>query len=375
MKIVLAPDKFKGSLTGFEFCHGVASILESIEQVEVIKAPLADGGDGTIDVVNYYLNGEIICVEVSNPIGNPISAHYLYAESSKTAYIEMAEASGLKCLATEEQRCMETTTFGTGQLILHAIDQGAQHIILGIGGSATNDSGIGMATALGYRFLDQHKHELKPIGKSLTDITTIDDTLVDSRLKHISFKIACDVTNPLYGPDGAAYVYAKQKGASTADIRHLDQGLQRFSTVLNRHFILNVQNIKGAGAAGGLGAGAVAFLKGTLVPGIQLIKDIAQFDTLIQDADWIITGEGHLDTQTLSGKTLQGVLTSAKKQHINVAAFFGHIDLEQHNLQDLGITYADAITNHAEDLNDAIRRVTHYVDLMTRAFVNQVLRK
>ncbi|WP_400076527.1 glycerate kinase [Winogradskyella sp. R77965] len=374
MKIVLAPDKYKGSLTGLEFCSIIEQILKLSLSAEVIKAPLADGGDGTIEVVNYYLKGNIIKVEVNNPVFKPVLASYLYSESSKIAFIEMAEASGMKLLKPEDQNCMHTTTFGTGQLVINAIDKGAKHIILGIGGSATNDCGIGMATALGYRFLDKNNKEVKPIGSELSSIIKIDDALVDKRLKNVKFQIACDVTNPLYGPNGAAFVYAKQKGATEDDISYLDQGLQSLSKVLDKHFNLQTQHIQGAGAAGGMGAGTVAFLTGELLPGIDVIKQIADFDTKIKNADWIITGEGNLDDQTLSGKALSGVLNSAKNNQIKVAAFCGSIDLGKRIIQDLGITYSDSIMNHALSLNDALMNAKQYLEIITKEFIKQKLR-
>ena len=374
MKIVLAPDKYKGSLTGLEFCNIVEPILKSSLNAEVIKAPLADGGDGTIEVVNYYLKGETIKIKVNNPLSKPVLASYLYSNTSKIAFIEMAEASGMKLLKPEDQNCMYTTTFGTGQLILHAINKGAKHIILGIGGSATNDCGIGMANALGYRFLDKNNNEIEAIGSELTHITKIDDSSVDKRLKNIKFQIACDVTNPLYGPNGAAYVYAKQKGATEEDISYLDYGLRSFSKVLDKHFNLQTQQIQGAGAAGGMGAGTVAFLNGKLLPGIDVIKQIANFDTKIKNADWIITGEGKLDVQTLSGKALSGVLTSANNNKIKAAAFCGSIDLESEELNKMGIDYSDAIVNHASSLEDAINNSAHYLEHITKKFIVEKLK-
>ena len=372
MKIILAPDKYKGSLTGLEFCNIIEPILKASLNAEVIKAPLADGGDGTIEVVNYYLKGEAIQTEVINPIFKPVIASYLYSEATKTAFIEMAEASGMKLLQPKDQNCMETTTFGTGELILNAINRGAQHIILGIGGSATNDCGIGMAKTLGYRFLDENDNEVKPIGGELANIYKIDESLKDKRLSTIKFQIACDVTNPLYGPNGAAYVYAKQKGASDEEIKYLDFGLQKFSKVLDKHFSIQTQNIEGAGAAGGMGAGATAFLKGELLPGIDLIKQIADFDANIKTADWIITGEGKLDDQTLSGKTISGVLSSAKKHKIKVAAFCGSTDLQSDELNAMGINYSDSIMSLAKDLDDALTNTSQYLENMTRTFIEKI---
>ena len=374
MKIVLAPDKFKNSLTGLEFCNAVEDGIKSITpDVEIVKLPLADGGDGTIEVVNYYLKGEVINVEVSNPFFKPVIASYLYSDSSKTAFIEMAEASGVKLLKPEQFDCKHATTLGTGEMVLDAINKGVSTIILGIGGSATNDCGIGMATALGYRFLDKNNQEVKPIGANLSSITSIDATHVHSRLREVSFKIACDVTNPLYGENGAAYVYAAQKGANSEDIIMLNKGLEDLSKIIDAVFNVDAQSIKGAGAAGGMGIASKVFLNGTLEPGIQLIKSLAHFDSKIKNADWIITGEGKLDTQTMSGKTIQGVLASAQANQINVAAFCGAIDLEKNDIQRLGIDYIDAVLNHSKGLDDAMRNGYDYVKIMASNFAKALL--
>ena len=250
-------------------------------------------------------------------------ASYLYSDSSKTAFIEMAEASGVKLLRPEQFDCKNASTLGTGEMILDAMNIGASTIILGIGGSATNDCGIGMATALGYRFLDDNNQEVKPIGANLSSINSIDITKVHPKLNDIDFKIACDVTNPLYGKEGAAYVYAEQKGAKAEDVIMLDKGLKDFSKIINSVFNVDVQSIEGAGAAGGMGIASKVFLKGALESGIQLIKNLANFDDKINQSDWVITGEGKLDLQTLSGKTITGILISAKAKKIKVAAFWG----------------------------------------------------
>lgn len=372
MKVVLAPDKYKGSLTGLEFCDIVEPVLRSITNAEILKLPLADGGDGTIDVVKYYINGEMIQIEVNNPIFKPVLASYLFSNSTKVAFIEMAEASGMKVLNASNQNCMYTSTYGTGELILNAINKGANHIILGLGGSATNDCGIGMASALGYSFLDENNNEVQPIGCELSKIVRIDDSQVDKRLRGIKFQIACDVTNPLYGINGAAHVYAKQKGASNNDIKHLNSGLKSFSEVLDNQFNIDSQQIKGAGAAGGMGAGTFAFLDGELLPGIDLIKQIADFDTKVKNADWIITGEGNLDRQTLSGKALNGVISSALTNQIKVAVFCGNIDLDNEELKTLGITYNASIMDKAIDLEDAIKNTKVYLENIAKDFANSI---
>ncbi|WP_372755953.1 glycerate kinase [Mariniflexile sp.] len=365
MKIIIAPDKFKNSLTGLEFCDAVEEgIMAVIPDAEIIKMPLADGGDGTIEVVNYYLKGSVVKVLVNNPFFKPVTASYLFSQSSKTAFIEMAEASGLKLLNPEQFDCKNASTLGTGEMIRDALEKGAERIILGIGGSATNDCGIGMATALGYRFLDESNNEVKPIGANLSKIVTIDVEKVSSKLKNVSFEIACDVSNPLYGTEGAAYVYGEQKGATEADLKLLDKGLEDFSKIIKAKFNVNPQSIKGAGAAGGMGIASMVFLNGKLEPGIQLVKKLAEFDSKLENANWIITGEGKLDSQTFFGKTIQGVITSAKAKDLKVAALCGAIDLSENELKSLGIVYADAVIQYSETLNDAMENGYHYVKEM-----------
>ncbi|MWW24683.1 glycerate kinase [Algibacter lectus] len=373
MKIVLAPDKFKNSLTGMAFCQAVEAGIHAVNpDIDILKLPLADGGDGTIEVVNFYLNGRVVEVDVSNPFFEPIKANFLYAEASKTAFIEMAEASGLKLLKRKDFDCKNATTLGTGDMILDALNKGARTIILGIGGSATNDCGIGMATALGYRFLDEKGKEVVPTGFNLLNIRSIDATNVHPNISEVNFKIACDVTNPLYGEDGAAYVYATQKGAKARDIILLDDGLKSFAKILQSVFGVDAQSIQGAGAAGGMGIASKVFLNGTLERGIELIKDLAQFDKQLHGADWIITGEGKLDTQTMSGKTIQGVLSSAKAKQIKVAAFCGSIDLENDNAKDFGIEYTDAVIKYSKSLNDAMKNSYGYVEKMATTFARQL---
>jgi len=374
MKIVLAPDKFKGSLTGLEFCNAVhKGLLKVIPKTEVVFLPMADGGDGTIEVVNYYLLGERIQLQVKNPLFQNTLATYLYASDSKIAFIEMTEASGLKLLNPSELDCKNATTFGTGQLILDAINRGAKEIILGIGGSATNDCGIGMAAALGYRFLDKRDVDVFPIGTSLSQIVTIDDSQVNKELKNVKFKIACDVTNPLYGKNGAAYIYAKQKGATEKDIEFLDKGLEDFSKVLDAKFKIQSQDVIGAGAAGGMGIASKVFLKGELISGIRLIKDLAQFDNKIKNANWIITGEGKLDEQTLSGKTIQGIIDSAKQNGIKVAAFCGMLDLNEEQLKAFGISYTDTVLNYTNTIEDAMLKSAVYVTKMAEKFAKSIV--
>ncbi len=367
MKFVLAPDKYKGSLTAFEFCNAVEEgLIKALENAEIIKMPLADGGDGTIDVVKHYLKGDIIKVKVNDPLFRTIEAQYLFSRETRISYIEMAEASGLKLLKEGEKNCMLTTTMGTGELIADALQKGAKEIILGIGGSATNDGGMGMAFALGFRFLDKNNAVLEPKGENLIHIKTIDSSAVNPLLKNVVVKVACDVTNPLYGKNGAAYIYAAQKGASDEDLEALDNGLRNYSKIVQCQFGIDVQQIEGAGAAGGMGAGSVVFLNAQLTSGIDLIKELADFDTNIKAADWVITGEGKLDDQTLSGKTISGVIKSAKNQNIPVAALCGSVNISVETQKELGLTYAVSIVKGISDLEEAM--ASSYTNLVHAAY-------
>ncbi len=366
MKFVIAPDKFKGSLTGFEYCNAVSEGLRMVfPDANIIMKPLADGGDGTIEVVKHYLKGEKISVTVNDPLFRPINASYLYSKKNQVAYIEMAEASGLALLTHAERSCMNTSTFGTGELISNALKLGAQEIILGIGGSATNDGGMGMASALGYNFLDKNHQALKPIGCHLIDVESIDDSQIHVRLKDVKFKVACDVSNPFYGKEGAAFVYGEQKGATTNEIQLLDDGLRNFAKIIHTKYSIDIQQIRGAGAAGGIGGGAFAFLNGKLTSGIALIKDLSNFDSEIEGADWIITGEGRLDNQTLLGKTISGVIESAKLYHIPVAALCGSVNISVTEQEKLHLTYITSITTGPCSLEDAL--ITSYSNLVGSA--------
>lgn len=373
MKFVLAPDKFKGSLTGFEFCEAVESGLRKVfPNADILQNPLADGGDGTIEVVKYYLQAETIALQVNDPLFRPLKASYLFSPSSGIAYIEMAEASGLKLLTDAEKNCMLTTTLGTGEIIRHALDKGATEIILGIGGSATNDAGMGMATALGFEFLDANDKPLQAIGKNLGAVKKIDTQSVDPRLKDIQVKVACDVTNPLYGKDGAAWVYAAQKGADKKEMAMLDAGLKNIAAIIQQQFGIDLQQIPGSGAAGGMGAAALTFLNAKLTSGNQLIKDIADFDRNIKGADWIITGEGKLDDQTLSGKTIQGVLESANRQGIPVAAFCGIVEASQVTIEQLGLAYVVSVSEHMPSMQEAIRHSYRNVEAAATTFAHSL---
>nr|WP_297786860.1 glycerate kinase [uncultured Allomuricauda sp.] len=371
MKFILAPDKYKGSLTGREFCETVAlGIKKVFPNSEIINRPLADGGDGTIDVVADYLNASKVSVMVKDPLFREITTQYLVSEDKRTAFIEMSEASGYKLLEKSEMNCMETTTLGTGEMILDALEKGTKNIVLGIGGSATNDGGIGMAKALGYSFLDADGNQLEPIGKNLGKVKKIQRDQVNPKLYDAKIQVACDVNNPFYGENGAAKIYAAQKGASTEEIAFLDKGLESFAAVLKSTFDVDVQHIAGAGAAGGLGGGAVVFLNAELASGVDLVMEIANFDKVLEGADWVITGEGQLDGQTFSGKTINGVVQSAKKHHVPIAAFCGSIDVTIEEMQQMGLDYAVSILNQIGNLDDAKAKTVENLELASYNFAH-----
>lgn len=322
MKILLAPDKFKGSLSAQGVCQALSEgILKTNPKAEIISKPLADGGDGSLAVLDHYFDLKTITRKIQDPLGRPIAATYKMAENS--AYIEMAVASGLALLMPEERNCMYTTSFGTGELILDAIEKGAKEIFLFIGGSATNDGGIGIANALGYQFYDTSGNRLTPIGENLLLIDKIEDSHLFFNPKEVVVQVICDVNNPFFGQNGAAYVYGAQKGASPSDIAHLDRGLANLAARLEVHGFPNIANIAGAGAAGGIGGGAIAFLGAKLKSGIQTFLEITELETTLKDCDLVITGEGKLDSQTEQGKVISGVCKLAKKYDKPVIAVCG----------------------------------------------------
>nr|WP_299382678.1 glycerate kinase [Allomuricauda sp.] len=354
MKFVVAPDKYKGSLTGFQFCEAVEKGISMVfPDAEIHKKPLADGGDGTLEVVSEYLQASKENVVVKDPLFRDIEAGYLLSHDRQTAYIEMSEASGYKLLNKAELNCMHTSSYGTGQMIKDALLKGASQIVLGIGGSATNDCGMGMASALGFQFLDAQGNALDPVGSNLVKVTQIVQKEVPKDLSRIKVKVACDVNNPLHGPNGAAYVYGPQKGASSEEVEMLDIGLQNLDEQIQQTFGREVQKIPGSGAAGGMGAGAIVFLNAQLLSGVDLIMEMAAFDAALHNTDWVITGEGQLDHQTALGKTIAGVVERAKKYQVPVVALCGSVNVSIAETQEMGLDYAVSILNKIGDLEAA----------------------
>ena len=326
-KIVIAPDSFKGSVAAREVADSAErAVREVFPACEVVKIPLGDGGEGTMDALLAALGGERVSCRVRDPLSRPLWADYAILEDGRTAIVEMARASGLPLLAPAERDPSQATTYGTGELIRDALERGCRRFLLAIGGSATNDGGTGLLRALGYRFLDGRGEELEPCGAALARIAVVDRSGVSPALREASFTVACDVDNPLYGERGAAEVFARQKGADDAMVRMLDAGLRNYARVIERATGTRVDELPGAGAAGGLGAGLVAFLGAELKPGIQMVLEATRFDERIQGADLIITGEGKLDRQTCMGKAPWGVSRAATRQGIPVIALGGSVE-------------------------------------------------
>ena len=310
--IILAFDSFKGSVSSMQIARAAElAIKEVYPNCEILPFPIADGGEGTTNALCSRLNVEKITCLVHNPLMNQIEISYGITNDKKTAILEMASASGLTLIDENHRNPMKTTTYGTGEIILDALERGCRNFIIGIGGSATNDASIGLLNALGIRFLDKQGIELEPIGENLIHIDQIDTSRINKDLKDCTFTIACDVNNPLFGPNGAAYVYAPQKGASTEEVEILDQGLKNFASIVKKYTSKDISIIAGAGAAGGMGGGLVAFLNAELKSGIDVILDVLDFGEYVQHTDLIFTGEGCLDKQTTMGKALGGILKQA----------------------------------------------------------------
>jgi len=340
MKIVIAPDSFKGSLTAVEVADAIGQgVREIFPEAKIIKIPMADGGDGTVQCLVTATGGEILREKVTGPLGDEVLASYGILGGMKTAVIEMAEASGLTLVPENKRNPLITTTYGTGQLIKAALDQGCKKMIIGIGGSATNDGGAGMVQALGVRLLDREGKEIGFGGGELKKISRIDISNLDNRLSETEVLIASDVSNPLCGPRGAARIYGPQKGATPEIIEELDKSLAHFAETIKRDLNKDVKDMPGAGAAGGLGAGLMAFLDAELKPGIEIMIEIVKLEQAIKDTDLVITGEGKIDSQTIYGKAPIGVAKIAKKYNVPVIAVAAIIS------DDADIVYQHGIDN------------------------------
>lgn len=374
MKIVTAPNAFKGSLTATEAAIAMeAGIRRILPDSEVVQVPVADGGDGLVDVAVEALNGEMRSLTVTGPRNSPVEANYCYVKSMDLVTVEMALASGLALLPDDLQDPTLTTTFGTGELIKVGLDLGVSRINVGIGGSATNDGGIGMAQALGVRFLDKDGRELPGIGGSLASIAKIDFSGLDPRIKETTIEAVCDVENPLYGPKGAAFVYGPQKGASPEQVNELDKGLKNLAGLIQKDMGIDVANMPGSGAAGGLGGGLHAFLGAKLCKGIDLIFDLVGLPEKLSGADLALTGEGQIDFQTVFGKAPGGVGAAAKAQGIPCFAIAGSIGKELGDLHDSGINAVFSLCPGPMTLKESMKlskeNITRVTEQAIRAFL------
>ncbi|ULT56141.1 glycerate kinase [Neobacillus drentensis] len=324
--IVLAPDSFKESMTAKEACKAMERGIKKVNHwITCIQVPMADGGEGTMQSLVDATCGEIYTEKVIGPLGNEVDALYGILGDGQTGIIEMASASGLHLVPKEKRNPLVTTTYGTGQLIKACLDQGIKKLLIGIGGSATNDGGAGVLQALGGKLLDVNGEELSFGGGELGRLARIDLTHLDSRIKDISLEVACDVNNPLCGEYGASFVFGPQKGATPEMIELLDKNLMNYANIIKAQFNLDLLDVPGAGAAGGLGAGLMMFLNGTLKKGIDMVIEYASLEEKVMDADMVWTGEGSIDFQTQFGKTPFGVASLAKKYHKPVVAFAGKV--------------------------------------------------
>jgi glycerate 2-kinase len=355
MKIVIAPDKFKGSLSAEDVCTAVATtLIDFFPSAEINSVPLADGGEGTSGLLTLFFKGKKHQVRVSGPLFESIDADYGVNQDGTTAFIEMAKASGLQLIPKEKQNPLYTTTLGTGELIRHAIDQRVKKIILGIGGSATNDAGIGVAEALGYEFYDRNKKRLKPTGENLINLDTISSGHVHPQLHTIEFIALCDVNNPLYGTSGAAFVYGPQKGADFKIAKQLDEGLRNFERVISKTFN-KIADFPGAGAGGGIASGTRIFLNAQMQKGIQYIIQATELEKKIKQADLVITGEGKVDTQTLSGKVISAVAELALKYNKPLILLCGVCELRKLELEKIGIKSVISLTDPFTSSEEAIK--------------------
>ena len=324
MKIVIAIDSFKESLTSLQAGRTVAAAARQVfPNAKITVLPLADGGEGTVDAVVDSLHGEKRRVRVIGPLGKPVNALYGILENGRTAVVEMASAAGLALVPEEQRNPLYTTTYGVGELIRDALDTGCRHFMIGIGGSATNDGGMGMLQALGCKFLDENGDPVGMLGADLMRVSDIDSTGLDPRLAVSTLQVACDVSNPLCGPNGASAVFGPQKGADAGTVQLLDEALSRLAGIVREKYGIATENMPGSGAAGGLGYALVSFCGAKLQSGAEVILNNAGFTTHAQDADLVITGEGRLDAQTAMGKAPATVARMAKRSGALVVAFCG----------------------------------------------------
>ena len=357
MKFILAPDSFKESMTAKEACIAMENGIRKVfKDAQCIHIPMADGGEGTVDALIESTNGKTYKVDVTGPLGNKVKAKFGILGDMKTAVIEMAEASGLHLVKLKDRNPLITTTFGTGELIKYALDMNVEKIIIGLGGSATNDGGVGMLQALGAKFKDINGKEIGFGGEVLKDLYKIDLSDFDKRISNVKIEVACDVKNPLTGEKGASFVFGPQKGGSKEALEILDNNLKHYADIVIKDLGKEIDKVEGAGAAGGLGADLIGFCDGELKSGIDLVIKYSNLEDKLKGADYVFTGEGSIDFQTKFGKTPIGVAKISKKYNVPVIAFGGKVGEGIDDLYSLGIDSIIGITPRIMLLDEALKK-------------------
>ncbi|MBJ9863519.1 MULTISPECIES: glycerate kinase [Citrobacter] len=367
MKIVIAPDSYKESLSALEVANAIEQGFREIwPDADYVKLPVADGGEGTVEAMVAATAGRIVDVDVTGPLGEPVTAFFGLSGDERTAFIEMAAASGLEQVPVALRDPLKTTSWGTGELIRHALDAGVDHIIIGLGGSATNDGGAGMVQALGAKLLDARQNEIGKGGAALDALTRIDISQLDPRLAACRIEVACDVTNPLTGKEGASAVFGPQKGATAETIDRLDTALVHYAQIITRDLEVDVLELAGGGAAGGMGAALYAFCGAQLRRGIEIVTDALQLDACVADADLVVTGEGRMDSQTIHGKVPVGVAKVAKRHHKPVIGIAGSLTADVGIVHEHGLDAVFSVIYTICTLDDALKNAAENVRMTAR---------
>ena len=367
MKIVIAPDSYKESLSATEVAQAIEKgFREIFPQAQFVSIPVADGGEGTVEAMIAATQGRSMTSKVTGPLGQTVSAQWGLSGDGQTAFIEMAAASGLALVPPESRNPLVTTSYGTGELILQALESGAKNIIIGIGGSATNDGGAGMVQALGAKLCDANGKEIGFGGGSLMSLNRIDISGLDTRLQACSIRVACDVTNPLIGPSGASSIFGPQKGATEAMIAELDSNLAHYADVIKASLNVDVLDVPGSGAAGGMGAALMAFLGADLRSGIEIVTQALNLEEHVHDCTFVITGEGRIDSQSIHGKVPVGVANVAKKYHKPVIGIAGSLTRDVGVVHQHGIDSVFSVLNHIGSLEDAFREAAENIYMTSR---------
>ncbi|EQC1554626.1 glycerate kinase [Citrobacter amalonaticus] len=367
MKIVIAPDSYKESLSALEVANAIEQGFREIwPDADYVKLPVADGGEGTVEAMVAATAGRIVDVNVTGPLGEPVTAFFGLSGDERTAFIEMAAASGLEQVPVALRDPLKTTSWGTGELIRHALDAGVDHIIIGLGGSATNDGGAGMVQALGAKLLDARQNEIGKGGAALDALTRIDISQLDPRLAACRIEVACDVTNPLTGKEGASAVFGPQKGATVETIDRLDTALVHYAQIIARDLEVDVLELAGGGAAGGMGAALYAFCGAQLRRGIEIVTDALQLDACVADADLVVTGEGRMDSQTIHGKVPVGVAKVAKRYHKPVIGIAGSLTADVGIVHEHGLDAVFSVIYTICTLDDALKNAAENVRMTAR---------